>query len=73
MFTCIPTVHVNTCTLREKCPYSVFSLSVFSLIWPEYGQEMDQKNSECGHFPRSVRGIFSTLSNVYNAGYMRNS
>ena len=55
--------------LREKCPYSEIFWSIFSRIWTEYGEgEMlrisqysvrmrentDQKNSEYGHFLRSV-------------------
>ena len=52
--------------LHEKCPYLEFSWSVFSWIWTEYGEilcispysvqmpeNMDQKNSEYGHFLRS--------------------
>ena len=57
-------------TLREKCPYSEFSWSVFSNIQTEYGKKLrilrispysvrlrentDQKNSEYGHFSWSV-------------------
>ena len=53
--------------LRGKCPYSEFFWSVFSRIWTEYGNlqskctysvritgKSDQKNSEYGHFSRSV-------------------
>ena len=52
--------------LRKKCPYSEFFCSVFSLILSEFGEirsispysvqmreNMDQKNSEYGHFLRS--------------------
>ena len=52
---------------HKKRPYWEFFLSVFSLIWTEYGdlqskspysvrmwENMDQKNSEHGHFLRSV-------------------
>ena len=55
-------------TLREKCRYSEFFWFVFSRIWTEYGDMLrispssmrmreirDQKNSEYGHFSRSVR------------------
>ena len=62
-------VHCNlTITLRKKCPYSEFFRSVFSSIQSEYGdlrsispysvqmrENKDQKNSEYGHFLRSVR------------------
>ena len=54
-------------TLREKCPYSGFFGSVFSCFLNEYGEirsislysvwireDRDQKNSEYGHFSRSV-------------------
>ena len=54
-------------TLREKCPYSGFFWSVFSCLRAEYGEmrsfspysvrireNTDQKNSEYGHFSRSV-------------------
>ena len=54
-------------TLREKCPYSGFFWSVFSCLRTEYGEmrsispysvrireNTDQKNSEYGHFSRSV-------------------
>ena len=27
----------NSITLREKCPYSEFTWSLFSRIWTEYG------------------------------------
>ena len=53
--------------LRKKCPYSEFFCSIFSRIWTEYGEilrislysvrmrrNMDQKNSEYGHFSSSV-------------------
>ena len=52
--------------LREKCPYSELFWSVFSRIWTEYGEifrislysvqmweNVDQHNSEYGHFLRS--------------------
>ena len=54
-------------TLREKCPHSGFFWSVFSCLRTEYGEmrsispysvrireNTDQKNSEYGHFSRSV-------------------
>ena len=54
-------------TLREKCPYSGFFWSVFSCLRTESGEmrsispysvrireNTDQKNSEYGHFSRSV-------------------
>ena len=53
-------------SLLEKCPYSEFFWSVLSCIRSEYGEiwsifpfstrmggDMDQKNSEYGHFLRS--------------------
>ena len=52
---------------NEKCPHSEFFWSVFSCIWTEYGEirsispysvrmreNTDHKNSEYGHFSRSV-------------------
>ena len=46
------------CSLREKCPFSEFLWSVFSRIRTEYSvlmrENADQKNSEYGHFSRSV-------------------
>ena len=64
----------TTFTLREKCPYSELFWFVFSNIRTEYGEirsispysalmreNMDQNNSEYGHFLRSVSGAkFST-------------
>ena len=54
-------------SMREKCPYSEFFWSVFPLIQKKYGEMLcilphlvwmlentDQKNSEYGHFSRSV-------------------
>ena len=50
-------------SFRKKCPYLEFSWSVFSHIRTEYGEtlhsvqmreNMGQKNSEYGHFSRSV-------------------
>ena len=69
---------VLAATLSEKRSYSEFFLSIFSPIRTEYGEillispylaqmreNMDQKNSEYGHFSRRVtvndslkRGIF---------------
>ena len=55
--------------LRKKCPYSEFFCSVFSCIRTEYGEiqsecgkNTDQKNSEYGHFWRSVVSNFIILS-----------
>ena len=55
----------RTLTLPKKCPYSEFFWSVFSRIRTEYGgilrdtarirENADQKNSEYGHFSRSVK------------------
>ena len=60
-------VRISCIALRKKCPYSEFLLSVFSRIQTEYGEirsistylvqmweNKDQKNSEYGHFSRSV-------------------
>ena len=60
----------RTLSLGEKGPYSEFFWSVYSSIWTEYGkilrispysvgmwENMDQKNSEYGHFSRSVSNI----------------
>ena len=54
-------------TLRKKCPGLEFFWSVFSFVWTEYRdlfgkfpylllmrENADQKNSEYGHFLRSV-------------------
>ena len=57
-------------TLHEKCPYSEFFWSVFSHIWTEYWKnpylsvfspnagKYGPKNSEYGHFSRSVNLSF---------------
>ena len=58
---------LDTFPLREKCPYSDFFESVFSHIRKKHGElwsispylvqmreNTDQKNSEYGHFSRSV-------------------
>ena len=52
--------------MRKKCPYSEFFWSAFFRIWTEYAkilcispysvqmrENMDQKNSQYGHFLRS--------------------
>ena len=66
-------------TLREKCSYSLsfsglyfsaFGLNTEMLCISPYSVRMrennDQKNSEYGHFPRSViKGVFKTLSIMY--------
>ena len=56
----------------EECSYSEFFWSVFSRIWTEYAlysvrmwENMDQKNSEYGHFSRSERFI-DTLTLLVN-------
>ena len=45
-------------SLHKKCSYSEFFWSVYSRIWTEYSIRMqentEQKNSEYGHFLRSV-------------------
>ena len=58
---------MSNCHYIKSCPYSEFFWSVFSGIWTEYGdlrskspysvqmrENADQKNSEYGHFLRSV-------------------
>ena len=60
----IPKPQARQVSLREKCPYSEFFWSLFSLIRTEYGEirrysvwmreNAYQKNSEYGHFSRSV-------------------
>ena len=58
---------MNTLPLRKRCPYSKFFWSVLSCMRTEYGEirsispcsvqmreNKDQKNSEYGHFLRSV-------------------
>ena len=60
----------KTLTLRERCPYSEFFWSVFSLIRTEYGEILcispfsvrmpentDQKNSKYGPFLHSVNNL----------------
>ena len=60
--------HFAYLTLCEKCPYSEFFWYVFSSIWTKYREILcifpysvlmrentDQKNSEYGHFSRSVK------------------
>ena len=71
----------NSClfyTVRKKCPYSEFFRSVFSSIRTEYGEmqctspysvrlweNTDQKDSEYGHFLRSVKTqTFVTLTQI---------
>ena len=57
-------------TLRKKCPYSELFWSAFSCIRTEYGEirsispysvrmreNVDQNNSEYGHFSRSVSHV----------------
>ena len=64
----------DSLSLREKCPYSEFFLSVFSHIRTEYGEILlispysvqmqentDQKNSKYGHFLRSVCFVASRV------------
>ena len=59
--------NIGKIKLREKCPYLEFFWSIFSRILTEYGRILrislnsvcmrgntDQKNSEYGHFSRSV-------------------
>ena len=66
-------------SLHKKCPYSEFFWSIFSHLRIEYGEirsiapylvrmreNTDQKNSECGHFSRSVCyfSMFNRCSNL---------
>ena len=66
----------NKFPLCEKCPYSEFFWSVFSLIRTEYGEirsifpysvrmreNTDQKNSKYGHFSRIVHYSHSECKN----------
>ena len=50
-------------TLSEKCLYSEVFWSAFSRVWTEYGdlvrESEDQKNSENGHFLRTVGVLFT--------------
>ena len=49
--------------MHEKCPYSEFFWSVFSGIRTvQMRENMDQKNSEYGHFSRSDLEIVPLLS-----------
>ena len=73
--------------LPEKCPYSEFFWSICSRIWTEYWEiwsifpysvrmreNTDQKNSEHGHFLRSVEvRLFRTLSNINDGTLSKNS
>ena len=76
-------VNLLNFTLREKCPYSGFFWSVFPRIWTEYGkilhtspysvrirENTDQKNSEYGHFSRSVNCFifFLVFNNFHQLG-----
>ena len=66
--------------LREKCPYSEFFCSIFSHIWTEYEktrsispysvqiqENMDQENSQYGHFLRSDMVFSKTFNGVLNS------
>ena len=56
-------------SLREKCPYSELFWSVFSRIWTEYGEmreNVDQNNSEYGHFLCSVLQSCKTVKNSFS-------
>ena len=76
--------HKLTCSLpeetpREKCPYSVFSWSIFSRVSTKYREILcispyslqmrentDQKNTEYGHFSSGVfSGFFTVLTNEH--------
>ena len=56
--------------LRENCPYLEFFWSVFSRIWTisQYSiwlrENVDQKNSEYGHFSRIVRHVLCIYINA---------
>ena len=65
---------ITVFTLRKKFPYSEFFWSVFSRIWTEHGEirsispysvrmreNNNQKNSEYGHFSRSVKDLKTWL------------
>ena len=71
---------------NETCPYSEFFWSVFPRIQTEYGEipqispysvrmrgNTDQKNSEYGHFSRTVKleGIFIRKKNLIIAIYLK--
>ena len=79
------TCNSKSFSLHKKCPYSEFFWSVFSHIWNEYGkirsislysvqmrENTDQKNSEHGHFSRSVckKFVFS-LQHPHKKKYLR--
>ena len=70
--------YIQNHTLREKCPYSEFSWSVFSRIGAEYRKilrispysvqmqgNMDQKNSRYRHFSRSDKEAETVLGVCY--------
>ena len=74
------------CLLCEKCPYSEFFWSVFSRIRTEYGEiqsifpysvrmrkNSDQKNSECGHFSRSVCCVLNLFLFTISFCYVHSS
>ena len=57
---CVKMKFKQFCSLRKKCSYSELFRPVFSRIWTEYGEipvrmqeNVDQYNSEYGHFLRS--------------------
>ena len=65
------------CTLRKKCPYLELFLSAFSSIWTEHGkilrispysvrmrENVDQNNSEYGHFLHSVKVILFLVNEI---------
>ena len=73
----------ETLKLHKKCPYSEFFLSVIPRIWTDYGeilrisrysvrmwQNMDLKNSEYGHFSRSVRRALRNLDMLLHLLYI---
>ena len=60
----------NSVTLREKCPYSDFFWSVFSLIRTQcgdsvrMGENTDQKHSEYRHILRSIKPLYIIIGNA---------
>ena len=72
-------------TSREKCPYSEFFSSVFSLIQTEYGEiqsifpysvrlreNTEQRNSEYRHFSRSLiyESKFISMKNIFSVSLL---
>ena len=54
----------------QKCPYSELFWSLFSPNAGKYGKNVDQKNSEYGHFLCIVRYIMKHPQNQWNTRWL---